>query len=250
MRLNVTELGDGPPVMLVHGLFGQSRNWGAIQRELARSFRVLAPDLRNHGDSPRAPGMDHAALAADLADTLHARGAAGAAVVGHSLGGKAALALALRHGGLVGRLVVADIAPRRYPPHLRGHVAAMRALPLTPGMSRKEADAALAPAIPDAGVRGFLLQSLDLAGEAPRWKLGLPEIAAAMPDIEGWDETGHFEGEMLVLAGGRSGYVRAEDHEAFRRLCLRACFATLPEAGHWLHAEDPRGFLAALHEFL
>lgn len=250
MLLHVTEMGDGPPVMLVHGLFGQGRNWGAIQRELARRFRVLAPDLRNHGDSPRAAGMSHAEMAADLAETLRARGAAGAAVVGHSLGGKAAMALALRHPALVGKLVVADIAPRRYPPALRGHVAAMRALPLAPGLTRQEADAALAPAIPEAGVRGFLLQSLELAGEAPRWKLGLAGIAAAMGEIEGWDEAGRFEGDTLVISGGRSAYVAGEDRALFLRLFPRARFAVLPEAGHWLHADDPRGFLAALDGFL
>jgi pimeloyl-ACP methyl ester carboxylesterase len=136
-------------------------------------------DLRNHGDSPHGSGMGYVAQARDVAETLAARHAQGAAVVGHSMGGKTAMALALGHPGLISRLVVADIAPRRYPPALRGYVAAMRGLELRPGLSRREADAALADAVPEAGIRAFLVQSIDFGGDAPRWTLGLAEIAAA-----------------------------------------------------------------------
>ncbi len=250
MRLNCTEIGEGPPLVLVHGLFGQGRNWGGIARQLARRFRVLSPDLRNHGDSPRAEGMSYAAMAQDLAETLHARGAAGATVLGHSMGGKAAMALALRQPGLVGRLVVCDIAPRRYDSSLRPFVMGMRALPLAEGMARREADAALAASVPDAGIRAFLLQSLDVEAQPPRWKLGLAEIAAGMAEIEGFDAAGRFDGETLVIAGARSPYIRAEDHPAFLRLFPRAAFRTVADAGHWVHAENPRGFLAVLEEWL
>ncbi len=250
MRLNVTVMGDGPPLLLAHGLFGQGRNWGGIGKALARRFRVLMPDLRNHGDSPHADGMAYAAMAGDLAELLHAQGAAGATVLGHSMGGKAAMALALRHGGLVGRLVVCDIAPRRYAPALRPFVAGMRALPLPEGTGRREADAALATSVPDAGIRAFLLQSLDFAAQPPRWKLGLAQIAAAMPDIEGFEEAGRYEGETLVIAGARSDYIRPDDRAAFLRLFPRAAFREVADAGHWVHAENPRGFLAVLEEWL
>lgn len=250
MRLNVVEMGEGPPLLLVHGLFGAARNWGAIQKHLARRFRVLAPDLRNHGDSPHAPGMTYAAMADDLAALMRERGASGASVLGHSMGGKAAMALALREPALVGRLVVADIAPRRYAPALRSHVAAMRALPLTPGLSRKDADAALAPSVPEAGVRAFLLQSLDLGADPPRWKLGLEHVAAAMPDIEDFAVPGRYEGDALVISGARSDYVRADDRALFLRLFPRARFAAVEGAGHWVHADNPRGFLSILEDFL
>lgn len=250
MRLHVTVMGDGPPLVLVHGLFGQGRNWGGIGKALARRFRVLMPDLRNHGDSPHADGMSYAAMALDLAGTLHAHGAAGATVLGHSMGGKAAMALALRHPGLVGRLVVCDIAPRRYAPALRPFVLGMRALPLAEGMTRRDADAALAASVPDAGIRAFLLQSLDFEAQPPRWKLGLEAIAAGMAEIEGFEEDGRYEGDTLVVAGARSDYIRAGDHAAFLRLLPRAAFRTVAEAGHWVHAENPRGFLAVLEEWL
>jgi esterase len=250
MRLNLIEAGAGAPVLLLHGLFGSSQNFGAIQKALAEQRRVLALDLRNHGDSPHAHGMAYDALADDVAETLAALGVAQADVVGHSMGGKAAMALALRHPAQVSRLVVADIAPVRYPPALRGHVAAMQALPLRAGLTRREADASLASAVPEAAERGFLLQNLRLDGEHPRWRIGLAEIADAMPDIEGFDVTGHSPAPALFLAGERSGYIRPEHVALIRARFANARFATIPRSGHWVHAENPSAFLAEVSAFL
>lgn len=250
MRLNVIEMGEGPPVVLLHGLFGAGRNWGGIQKRLALRHRVLAPDLRNHGESDRAPAMDYAAMAEDVCEVIARRGLAPAAVLGHSMGGKVAMALALRHGAMVSRLVVADIAPVRYPPALRGYVAAMRALPLTPDLTRRDADAALEPAVPEASIRAFLVQSLDFGGDAPVWKLGLAEIAAAMPAIEDFTVPGRYEGPVLVLNGERSSYIQPAHHALFRQLFPAARFATVERAGHWLHADSPNAFLALVEPFL
>lgn len=250
MQLNVIEMGEGPPVLLLHGLFGAARNWGGIQKRLAQRHRVIAPDLRNHGESPHASAMDYASMAEDLAGLIAGRGLGSAAVLGHSMGGKVAMALALRHPGLVSRLMIADIAPRPYPPALRGYVAAMRGLALTPGLTRREADAALEPAIPEPGIRAFLLQSLDFGGEVPAWKLGLAEIAASMPAIEDFPVTGRFEAPVLVLAGARSNYIRADDHARFRAIFPAARFATVENAGHWVHADNPNTFLALTEPFL
>ena len=249
MILNTVEMGEGPPLALIHGLFGAARNWGAIQKRLAARHRVLAMDLRNHGESPHAEGMAHAATARDVAETLGARGVQCAVVVGHSLGGKVAMALALHHTGFVARLVVVDIAPLRYPPALRGYVAAMRALPLKEGLTRREADAALEAAVPEPGIRAFLLQSLDFEASPPRWRIGIAQIHAAMPEIEDFREDGRFEGETLVIAGGRSDYIRAEHRPIFQRLFPAARFATIEGAGHWVHAEQPNEFLALLQPF-
>lgn len=252
MRLAVTEAGQGPPLILLHGLFGAGQNWGAIRKALAPRFRVLTPDLRNHGASPRASGMAYDAMAQDVADTLDAAGIARAAVLGHSMGGKVAMAFALAHPGRVERLVVADIAPVRYPPALRGYVAAMQAIPLHPGLTRREADAALAATIAEAGIRAFLLQSLRFETDPPSWRLALPEIAAAMPEIEDAPPAGgrRYDGPVLVLGGERSRYILPEHHALFRALFPRARFATVAGAGHWVHAENPQGFLAALEGFL
>ncbi|MBW8268775.1 alpha/beta fold hydrolase [Caldovatus aquaticus] len=254
MRLNWVEAGEGSPVALLHGLFGAAQNFGAVQKALAAAgHRVLALDLRNHGASPHAPGMDYPTMAADVAETLAAARALPAAVLGHSMGGKVAMMLALTRPAAVARLVVADVAPVRYPPRLRGYVEAMRALPLRPGLTRREADAALAAAVPEAAVRGFLLQNLRFETDPPRWRLGLAEIAQAMPEIESFDgvpEGARYEGPVLAIAGERSDYIRPEHHARFRALFPNVRFATVPQAGHWLHAENPQGFLALVAPFL
>jgi esterase len=250
MKLNVIEMGEGSPVLLLHGLFGAARNWGGIQKRLAQRHRVLAPDLRNHGESPHTARMDYASMAEDVAELIAARGLRAPSVLGHSMGGKVAMALALRHGAMVGRLVVADIAPVKYPPSLRGYIAAMRAIPLKEGLTRKEADAVLEPTIPEAGIRAFLLQSLDFNAEIPAWKLGLAELGPAMPEIEDFAETGRYEGPTLVVSGAQSRYIRPDNHDLFRRFFPQARFVVVEKAGHWLHADNPHGFLAEVEPFL
>ena len=250
MILRAIESGDGAPVVLLHGLFGSARNFGTVQRALAQRFRVLALDLRNHGASPHAADMRYATLAADVLETLAAPQALPAAVVGHSMGGKAAMAMALLRPEAVGRLVVADIAPVPYQHGNAAIVAAMQAIPLTAGLTRAAADAALGAAVPEPGVRGFLLQNLAF-GPAPAWRIGLAELAAAMSDIEGWEApAATFPGPTLFVSGARSDYLRAEDRPAIRALFPAARFVTLKHAGHWLHADDPAGFIAVLEGFL
>lgn len=250
MRLHAIEVGAGPPVVLLHGLFGAAANWGAIQKALSASHRVIALDLRNHGQSPHARLMDYATMAADVAETLAALGALPAVVIGHSMGGKVAMALALGDPGAVARLVVADIAPVAYPPALRGYVAAMQGIPLAPGLTRRDADAALAAAVPEPGIRGFLLQNLRFDGAVPYWRLGLDQIAQAMSDIEAAPPGGQYPGPVLVLAGARSDYIRAEHHALFRALFPTVTFAVVPGAGHWVHAENPAAFLGFVTAFL
>jgi esterase len=252
MILHTIESGQGPPVALLHGVFGSARNLGVAQRALAPHFRVLAMDLRNHGASPHAATMDYNAMAADVLETLDQRAALPTALVGHSMGGKAAMMAALLHPDQVTRLVVADIAPVAYEHHNAEIAGALAAIPLTPGLTRAAADAALAEAVPDAGLRAFLLQNL-VPGAHPGWRIGLPEIAAAMPVIEGWDAPppgAVYRGATLFVAGAASDYVRQEDRPAIRALFPAARFVTLKNAGHWLHADNPAGFIGVLEAFL
>ena len=241
-----TEGGAGPPVALLHGLFGAAGNFAAIQRRLGTTRRVIAFDLRNHGESPHDPAM-----AEDVLDSLSALGVPSAALVGHSMGGKVAMRAALLRPDRVSRLLVADIAPARYDPAFRGIADAMLALPLNPGLTRAAADAALAPAVPDPAVRGFLLQNLRL-GPAPAWRIGLREIAAALPGIEGWDAPpgARYPGPVLMLRGERSDYVRPEHRPSVRALFPAAQLMTLKGAGHWLHADAPDAFVEVLQAFL
>lgn len=244
MRLTVHGEGSGSEtVVLLHGLFGSARNLGGLQRALAARFRVLALDLRNHGDSSHAPGMGYAVMAQDVLETLD--GAWPAAILGHSMGGKVAMAIALEQPARVRRLLVADIAPVGYPSHFGAYVAAMLQVPA--GATRREADAALAAAVPDPAVRGFLLHNFR---SGVGWRVGLPEIAAALPEIEAWSETGRYDGPTLFLTGARSGYVKPRDHPAIRALFPAATFAAIADAGHWLHAEQPVAFNEAVAGFL
>jgi pimeloyl-ACP methyl ester carboxylesterase len=249
--LHTIEAGEGPPVALLHGLFGSARNLGAVQRALAPRFRVLAMDLRNHGGSPHAEAMGYRAMAVDVLETLEQCAALPAALVGHSMGGKAAMLAALLHPEQVARLVVGDIAPVAYQHHNAEIADALAALPLSPGLTRAAADAELAEAVPDAGLRAFLLQNL-VPGAQPAWRIGLREITAEMRPIEGWEAPAGavYRGPTLFVAGAASDYVRPEHRPAIRALFPAARFVTLKHAGHWLHADNPAGFVAVIEAFL
>jgi pimeloyl-ACP methyl ester carboxylesterase len=242
--------GAGPPLLIAHGLFGSARNWRAIARALARRRPVIAVDMRNHGASFRAPSQRYADMAGDLAAVIAAEGGC-ADLLGHSMGGKAAMMLALTQGSRLRRLVVADIAPAPYSHSHAGFVAAMQAVDLARLRTRADAEAALAPAVPDAAERAFLLQSLAREETGWRWTLNLPALGAAMAELAGWpDPGGRFDGPALFLSGARSSYVRPEHRAAILARFPRAEFAVLEGAGHWLHAERPREFIAAVDAFL
>jgi esterase len=250
--LNVLTFGDktGVPVLIVHGLFGSGRNWGVIARRLAETRPVIAVDMRNHGDSPRFPTQSYADMAADLAEVIAAQGGQ-ADVMGHSMGGKAAMVLALTHPDAVRRLIVADIAPVAYGHTQVQHIHAMRALDLTGLATRSEADRRLAATVPDPALRAFFLQSLDLKSSPPRWKLNLDVLEAEMPGIVGWpDPAGVYDGPVLFLSGALSDYVKSDHRPAILRQFPRARFARIPDTGHWLHADRPREFEAAVATWL
>ncbi len=252
MRLHATQAGQGAPVCLLHGLFGRSQNFATLARTLATSHRVISLDLRNHGASPHADGMSYADMAADVLETLADLDALPARVLGHSMGGKVAMMLALTAPGAVERLLVADIAPVAYAHHNARVARALLNLPLAPGTTRRTADAALSDAVPDSAVRGFLLQNF-MPGPPPAWRIGLPEIAAGMADIEGWPDLPHgsrYDGRVLFLAGSRSDYVLTEYGPRIAALFPSAEIVRLPGAGHWLHADQPLAFAVRVRVFL
>lgn len=239
------------PLLIVHGLFGSARNWGAIARRLADRRDVVAVDMRNHGESPRAGVQDYPSMAGDLAEVIESLGGK-VDLLGHSMGGKAAMQLALTQGALIRRLIVADIAPVAYTHDQSPHIHAIRGLDLTGLTSRGEADRRLQALVGDPALRAFFLQSLDLkAAGGPVWRLNLDVLERDMPKIIGWPGTeGHFDGPTLFLTGAESHYVRPEHRETIRALFPHARFAKLPGAGHWLHAEKPREFEETVRVFL
>jgi esterase len=250
--LHVIEAGHGEPTLvLLHGLFGSARNFGLVQREFASRRRTIALDLRNHGASPHDATMRYADMAADVMQALDRMSALPAILLGHSMGGKVAMQAALTHAESVARLIVADIAPITYPPHYRDIANAMLAMPLVSGMTRAEADAALTQSVPDAAMRAFLLQNLQV-GKAPAWRIGLGEIVAAFGEIEGWDAPAdaRYSGPTLFVAGATSRYIQPEHRPIIRSWFPSARFVTLKNAGHWLHADNPSGFIAVVEAFL
>jgi len=258
MRLTCSSKGDGPPLVILHGLFGSGRNWGAIAGRLAPlGWRVITPDLRNHGGSPWDEAMDYAAMAGDVRSLLDEEaGGQPAVLVGHSMGGKAAMRLTLEDPARVRALIVVDVAPVAYRRGLEGYAQTMLDVPLDDVRRRADAEAALSEAIPEPGIRAFLLQNLELPGPeggAARWRLNLPALIDGMADITGWPDPpagARYDGPALVLSGGASDYVRPEHHGAIRTLFPAARFEVVEGAGHWVHAEAPGPTIEILSGFL
>ncbi len=249
--LNFVEHGppDGhPPLLIVHGLYGSARNWGVIAKRLSANRHVIAVDMRNHGASFQSDTHDYPAMAGDLAEVItHFGGKAD--VLGHSMGGKASMVLALTRPELVDRLIVADIAPVSYN-HTQIHlVEAMQALDLSAVEKRSDADRLLASSIETPSVRAFLLQSLDVKERV--WRLNLDALGANMPLILGFPQAlGHFDGPTLMLSGAESDYLLPQHKPLIRELFPNSKFAKIPGAGHWLHADKPREFEAAIVAYL
>lgn len=253
MKLNVTTAAEGarPPVILTHGLYGQARNLGALARAI-EGRRVLLVDQRNHGDSPWSDSHDYPALAADMAGVIDDHGGQ-ADLVGHSMGGKAAMALALLHPEKLRRLVVMDIAPVPYSHSQRAYAEAMQALDLTGLKTRGEADRRFSALVADPGMRAFFLASLDLRADPPRWKLNLAALEANMDHLTGWPDdlpAQGFTGPALFLYGTASDYVTEAGRAAIGKAFPQAEFRALEGAGHWLHADRPRETAAAIAEFV
>jgi esterase len=261
VALRLREYGDASsarlPLVLIHGLFGSSANWHGIARRLAPERRVLVPDLRNHGESPWHPRLDYPAMAEDLTALLDGRGIARAHLVGHSMGGKSAMWLALTEPGRVGSLVVVDIAPVRYPSRHGALVAALSDLPLDQIQDRRDADARLAVSIGSAPVRAYLLQNLvhdwtDSGGAGGwRWRLNLPVLARSMETILGFPDGGErqFPGPVLFLYGSRSDYVTGDGLPRIRAQFPLARLRAIANAGHWVYADQPDAFVAAVAGF-
>lgn len=254
----------GPRIAFLHGLFGQGRNWNQIAKALAgpdgTDARCLLVDLPDHGRSPWSQTFSFESYADAVADTLTAAGGDDTwALVGHSLGGKVAMVLTLRHPGLVDRLVVVDIAPKGYGSleRFEGYIAEMRVLPLPELTSRADAEARFDE--PDPGVKAFLLQNLRRDGTAWRWQSNLELVAgdAALgtgSQIAGWpatvDDLPPYEGPVLWVAGGESRYVKREDSDRMHRYFPRTRLFTIKGAGHWVHTDAPDIVVAALRHFV
>lgn len=245
MRLSSQIVGEGAPLIILHGLFGSARNWSGICRALSGVRQVHALDLRNHGSSPWSDEMSYELMAEDVAEYAASQGLVPADVLGHSMGGKTAMHLALTRPELVERLIVVDIAPVGYVREkFPQYIAAMKRLDLERITRRAEADAQLAPDIPDDSMRAFLIRNLVSEQGRFRWRINLDGIGVNLPAVVGFprhDEA--FLGPTTFLAGERSDYIRPRDEGEMKRLFPQFKLIEIGAAGHWPHAEQPETFL-------
>lgn len=239
-------------------MLGSSRNWQTAGRDLAETFHVLVPDLRNHGGSPHAGSMTYAEMMDDVVDWLDAQGIERATFLGHSMGGKTAMVLACRHPERVERLIVVDIAPKDY--HWVGHrvnFAAMNELELASVHSRAEAEMRLEARVHNWAMRKFLATNLERSVDgAWRWTINLPAITAALETLEtnslndgsGAGGADRFGGPTLFIAGGKSDYIEVGDHAVIRNHFPSARVEIIPESGHNPHMETREKFVALVRE--
>lgn len=252
--LHTTELGDhGSRVVFLHGLFGQGRNWTQVAKALAEDHRTLLVDLPHHGRSAWADHFDFEAIADQVATLFSAEDPV--ALVGHSLGGKVAMVLALRRPELVERLCVVDVSPVRYENgrEFAGYIEAMRGIDLGSLEQRSEADDALRDAVPNDTVRGFLLQNLRREGDAWRWQVNLDVLGEELDELSDWPDlegATAYDGPVLWIAGDRSDYIRDEHAAVMDALFPLNRKVTVKGAGHWVHSERTDVFVEVLRRFV
>ena len=247
--LNYMTFGDekSPPVMIVHVLYGSGRNWVVIAKRLSDQFFVITVDLRNHGDSPWLDTHNYHVMADDLVEVINSLNIK-PNIIGHSMGGKVAMVLALKHPNFVRNLIIADIAPVKYEHDQSQFIEAMQKVDLSKVEKRSDATLALSKFVEDKSLQNFFTQSLDI--KAKRWKLNLKVLRSEMSEILSFPKIeSEFSGHSLFLKGEKSYYIKSEHRKLIKSLFTKARFATFKEAGHWLHAEKPREFESAARLF-
>ncbi len=252
MKLHYRQAGEGERVIILHGLFGMSDNWQSFSKSLSQHFEVIAPDLRNHGRSPHTSEFSYSVLAADIEALIHDLGDAPVHLIGHSLGGKVAMQVALSRPALVGRLIVIDIAPKQYEPKHDAIFDALLSVDLSAMDTRGEIEDTLMSALDDRTVVLFLMKSVKRDRKHGfSWRINLPVLTDAYPSInEAIQSDGTFDKPVLFVRGERSTYIRDEDLPGIRSLFPKARLVTIDGAGHWVHANAPEELLGVVQEFL
>jgi len=250
--IRMTDVGTGKKVLILHGLLGAGRNWGNVVRDLSSDHHAYVVDLPNHGDSAWTASMDYPSQAQEIAQVIESIGAP-ITLIGHSMGGKIAMTLALTRSTLIEALVVVDIAPVTYTHDFGTFTRAMKAVPLAGMTKRSEVEAHLSESISDPRIRAFLMQNLDSTPDGFRWRPNLDLIERSQDDIMGFPDFPPgtaYHGPTLFISGALSDYVTPEYHAPTRALFPQAEFCQIADAGHWLHADQAQAFVAELRRFL
>lgn len=283
MHLFYRKNGEGRPLIILHGLFGMSDNWMTLAKQFAENgFACYTVDLRNHGRSPHSDEFNFSVMAEDLSELMDDLTLSSASFLGHSLGGKTAMLFATMHPEKVEKLVVADIAPKYYPPHLDSETSALNSVDLNVINSRKEAEEQLRISLHDEATVQFLLKNLYWKEEIMRgkpgtiknetgqgrngepvkdgssettkklaWRFNLEALEKNVDAVgEALPENARFYKPTLFLRGEKSGYISEQDIPDIKKHFPQAVVKTITVAGHWIHAENPKGFMEAVLEFL
>ena len=254
MKLAFSDLGaGGEPVVILHGLFGSSRNWAAIARKLSVTNRILTLDLPNHGASSWTDFVSYESLSQIISEFIVEHDLKGATVLGHSMGGKIAMTMALTEPELISRLIIADIAPVEYNHDNLSIIAALESINLSSVRSRSDADKLLMEKIPEQILRSFLLQNLVRNENQYEWRINIPVLKAGLPNLHGFpsfSEKFFFAGPTLFLAGARSDFIEPNHHQEITRLFPKSSVIKIANAGHWLHADNPEVFLQSVMRFM
>ena len=250
MQLHYQTLGQGQPLILLHGLFGASNNWGTVAKPFSQHYQVIAVDLRNHGSSPHSASQSYTDMADDLLELCDALSLKRIHLLGHSLGGKVAMQFATQHPDRVEKLIVVDMAMRAYADAHTHLIDVMMAIDLSTLQSRHEVDKILSSSIPQAMVRQFLLMNLIKSDSSLAWRINL---AALKTNYAGLQQAvcgnAHYEKPCLFIRGEHSDYVQDADTEHIKTNFIHAQFASLP-TGHWVHAEQRQAFIEVVSSFL
>ncbi len=252
MKLHYQRLGQGAPLVILHGLFGSLENWGLQAKALSEQFDIVAVDLRNHGRSPHSNATDYTLMSADLLELLDALSLEKVLLMGHSMGGKVAMQFALDHPERVEKLVVVDIAPVEYEPRHDDVIAGLKAIPLATLKSRREADEILAEYVDSEPTRAFLLKNL-YRTEAKQfgWRMNLDALASSYSDIGAAPKRSGepFPSPVLFIKGGDSDYLLAEHQQPIQNNFPNAAFKIIAGAGHLPHVEKPAIFTRLVQQF-
>ncbi|WP_143962666.1 alpha/beta fold hydrolase [Litoribacter populi] len=251
MKLNFKKLGQGKPLIILHGLFGSADNWLTIARDLESEFTLYLVDQRNHGDSPHSDEWNYQVMAKDIAELMEDEGIDTAFIMGHSMGGKTAMNFAMLYPEKVEKLIVADISPRHYPVHHERILEGLNAVDLENSKSRKDADEALAEHINSAPIRQFLMKNLTRKDGGFAWKINLKTITENIEEVgTALESDNTFDKPTLFMGGAKSDYITDKDREDIDRFFPNSHIIHLKDAGHWLHAEQPDAVARTIRAFL
>lgn len=251
MKLHHTKQGQGPHLIIMHGVFGMSDNWSSLGRQWSEDYTVHLLDMRNHGRSPHSANFSYELMADDLLEYLDEHNIEKANIIGHSMGGKVAMLFAVLNPSRVAKMVVADIAPKAYKPHHQEVLEALHGLDLANISGRGEAQKQFSAKL-DEGTRQFLLKSLYWQEKDQlAWRFNLSAISQAITKVgDALPPNAYFDGDVLFIRGGASNYILDEDINEINSHFPEATLATIAEAGHWLHAQKPKEFYKLVNDFL